>query len=132
MPVVQRPAAAPRGVHRRPAAASELPQGVAAASSPAAQPPERDAAESYLVSVVGQASENEARKYETKKHTKMEAEFKRTTVEQAQAISRGTGVCEKKKPPGRIHGRPPRPRPFNAEARSMSTNRTQAPQSNIA
>ena len=51
----------------------------------------------YLVSVVGPASENEARKYETKKHTKMEAEFKRTTVEQAQAISRGTGVCEKKK-----------------------------------
>ena len=98
MPVVQRPAAAPRGVHRRPAAASELPQGVAAASSPAAQPPERDAAESYLVSVVGPASENEARKYETKKHTKMEAEFKRTTLEQAQAISRGTGVCEKKAP----------------------------------
>ena len=68
MPDVQRPAAAPRGVHRRPAAASELP---------------------YLVSVVGQASENEARKYETKKHTKMEAEFKRTTVEQSEAISRG-------------------------------------------
>ena len=62
MPVAQRPAAAPRGVHRRPAAASELPQGVAAASSPAAQPPERDAAESYLVSVVGPASEKEARK----------------------------------------------------------------------
>ena len=77
MPVVHRPPAAPRGVHRRPAAASELP---------------------YLVSVVGPASENEARKYETKKHTKMEAEFKRTTVEQAQAISRGTGVCEKKAP----------------------------------
>ena len=51
-----------------------------------------------LVSVVGPASENEARKYETKKHTKMEAEFKRTTLEQAQAISRGTGVCEKKSP----------------------------------
>ena len=50
----------------------------------------------YLVSVVGPASENEARKYKTKKHTKMEAEFKRTTVEQAQAISRGTGVCETK------------------------------------
>ena len=50
----------------------------------------------YLVSVVGPASENEARKYETKKHTKMEAEFKRTIVEQAQAISRG--VCEKKSP----------------------------------
>ena len=31
-------------------------------------------------------------------HTKMEAECKRTTVDQAQAISRGTGVCEKKKP----------------------------------
>ena len=31
-------------------------------------------------------------------HTKMEAECKRTTVEQAQAISRGTGVCEKKSP----------------------------------
>ena len=28
----------------------------------------------------------------------MEAEFKRTTLEQAQAISRGTGVCEKKSP----------------------------------
>ena len=27
----------------------------------------------------------------------MEAEFKRTTLEQAQAISKGTGVCEKKK-----------------------------------
>ena len=48
MPVVQRPAAAPRGVHRRPAATSELPQGVAAASSPAAQPPGRDAAESAI------------------------------------------------------------------------------------
>ena len=53
MPDVQRPAAAPRGVHRRPAATSELPQGVAAASS---------AAESYLVSVAGPASEKEARK----------------------------------------------------------------------
>ena len=62
MLVVQRPAAAPRRVHRRPAAASELPQGVAAASSPAAQPPERDAAESYLVSVAGPASEKEAHK----------------------------------------------------------------------
>ena len=48
MPVVQRPAAAPRRVHRRPAAASELPQGVAAASNPAAQPPEGDAAESAI------------------------------------------------------------------------------------
>ena len=85
MPVVHRPPAAPRGVHRRPAAASELP---------------------YLVSVVGQASENEARKYETKKHTKMEAEFKRTTVEQAQAISRGTGVCEKKSPQGEFTADP--------------------------
>ena len=48
MPVVQRPAAAPRRVHRRPAAASELPQGVAAASYLAAQPPEGDAAESAI------------------------------------------------------------------------------------
>ena len=48
MPVVQRPAAAPRRVHRRPAAASELPQGVAAASNLAAQPPEGDAAESAI------------------------------------------------------------------------------------
>ena len=48
MPVVQRPAAAPRRVHRRPAAASELHQNVAAASSPAAQPPEGDAAESAI------------------------------------------------------------------------------------
>ena len=53
----------------------------------------------YLVSVVGPTSENEARKHEKKKHTKMESEFKRTTVEQAQAISRGTGVCGKKKSP---------------------------------
>ena len=45
---------------------------------------------------------------------------------------RGVPVCAKKKPSGRVQGRPPRPRPFNAEARSMSTNRTQAPQSNIA
>ena len=48
MPVLHRPAAAPRGVRRRPAAASELPQGVAAASNPAAQPPEGDAAESAI------------------------------------------------------------------------------------
>jgi hypothetical protein len=48
MPVVQRPAAAPRRVHRRPAAASELPQGVAAASNPAAQPREGGAAESAI------------------------------------------------------------------------------------
>ena len=48
MPVLHRPAAAPRGVRRRPAAASELPQRVAAASRPAAQPPERDAAEAAI------------------------------------------------------------------------------------
>ena len=65
-------------------------------------------------------------------HTKMEAECKRTTVDQAQAISRGTGVCEKKSPQDEFTADPPRPRSFNAEARSMSTNRTQSPQSNIA
>ena len=48
MPVVRRPAADPRRAHRRPAAASELHQNVAAASSPAAQPPGRDAAESAI------------------------------------------------------------------------------------
>ena len=52
----------------------------------------------YLVSVVGPASEKEARKYETKKHTKVEAEFKQTTTEQAQAISMGYRCVRKKSP----------------------------------
>ena len=129
MPVVQRPAAAPRRVHRRPAAASELPQGVAAASNPAAQPPEGDAAES---AIADEASEHEARK---PGHTEARDDGSRA---QADDLGTGTSIFEgyrcvrKKKPPGRIHGRPPHPRPFNVEPRSTLTNRTQAHQSNIA
>ena len=98
MPVVQRPAAAPRRVHRRPAAASELPQGVAAASNPAAQPPEGDAAESAIADEAWSELNMKHASRDTQKHAMMEAELKRTTLERGQAISRGTGVCEKKAP----------------------------------
>ena len=101
MPVVQRPAAAPRRVHRRPAAASELPANMKHASRG------------------------------TQKHAMTEAELKRTTLEQGQAVSRGTGVCEKKAPWTKSR-QTPSPRPFNVEPRSTLTNRTQAHQSNIA
>ena len=36
----------------------------------------------------------------------MEAEFKRTILEQAQAISMGTGVCENKSPQDEFTGDP--------------------------
>ena len=46
----------------------------------------------------------------------MEAECKRTTVDQAQAISRGTGVCEKNARSIRtVSRRPPRPPDLNVE-----------------
>ena len=120
MPVVRRPAADPRRVHRRPAAASELPQGVAAASNPAAQPPEGDAAESAIADEAWSEARDDGSR--------------------AQADDFGTGTSNlegyrrvrKKKPPGRIHGRPPHPRPFNVDPRSTITNRTQARQSSIA
>ena len=97
MPVLHRPAAAPRGVRRRPAAASELPQGVAAASNPAAQPPEGDAAESAIADEAWSEARDDGSRAE------------------ADDLGTGTSTFEgyrcvrKKKPPGRIHGRPPSP-----------------------
>ena len=120
MPVVQRPAAAPRRVHRRPAAASELPQGVAAASNPAAQPPEGDAAESAIADEAWSEARDDGSR--------------------AQADDFGTGTsnfegyrCVRKKSPlDEFTADPPHPRPFNVDPRSTITNRTQAHQSNIA
>ena len=94
--------------------------------------PRRHEQQLHLVSAVGPAGEHEARK-----QGRTEA---REDGSRAQADDFGTGTSKfegyrcvrKKKPPGRIHGRPPHPRPFNVDPRSTMTNRTQAHQSNIA